>query len=68
MFFQKGINDKPGLLALAMESYIDANGKEDLRGWPFVVPGGRFNELYGNDTGLSLFVSISDGKQVGIVI
>lgn len=43
-----GINDKPGLLALAMEKYVDANGKEDLRGWPFVVPGGRFNELYGN--------------------
>lgn len=31
-----------------MEKYVDANGKEDLRGWPFVVPGGRFNELYGN--------------------
>lgn len=31
-----------------MERYVDANGKEDLRGWPFVVPGGRFNELYGN--------------------
>lgn len=43
-----GINDKPGLLALAMEKCVDENGKEELRGWPFVVPGGRFNELYGN--------------------
>jgi neutral trehalase len=42
-----GINDKPGLLALAMDKVVGANGKEELKGWPFVVPGGRFNELYG---------------------
>jgi len=30
-----------------MEKVVDASGKEELKGWPFVVPGGRFNELYG---------------------
>ncbi|KAK9455175.1 glycoside hydrolase [Dipodascopsis uninucleata] len=46
----KSVNDKPGLLALAMDKVVDANGKETLRGKPFVVPGGRFNELYGWDS------------------
>ena len=41
-------NPGPGLLACAMEEYIDPNtGEKTLRGVPFVVPGGRFNELYG---------------------
>ncbi len=39
--YVKSINDKPGLLALELE-----NGK----GVPFVVPGGRFNEMYGWDS------------------
>lgn len=43
----QGINHKPGLLALAMEKFTNADGKPDMRGYPFVVPGGRFNELYG---------------------
>lgn len=30
-----------------MEKFTNADGKEDMRGYPFVVPGGRFNELYG---------------------
>ena len=45
--FTYSVNGKPGLLALAMEEYIDAQGNKSLRGCPYVVPGGRFNELYG---------------------
>ena len=49
--FVRDLNDKPGLLAVAMEEYIDpVTGEKDLRGLPFVVPGGRFNELYGWDS------------------
>ncbi|XLS29808.1 trehalase family glycosidase [Flavobacteriaceae bacterium M23B6Z8] len=39
--YVKSINKKPGILALKIE-----NG----RGVPFVVPGGRFNEMYGWDS------------------
>lgn len=45
------LNDKPGLLAVAMESIADPlTGKLVLKGVPFVVPGGRFNEFYGWDS------------------
>ncbi|KAK5081974.1 alpha,alpha-trehalase nth1 [Lithohypha guttulata] len=47
--FVKGLNDAPGILALAMRKEI-VNGKETLKGEPFTVPGGRFNELYGWDS------------------
>ncbi|KAI1751676.1 glycoside hydrolase family 37 protein [Xylaria castorea] len=44
-------NPGPGLLAIAMERYTDPNtGEKTLKGVPFVVPGGRFNELYGWDS------------------
>lgn len=39
--YVKSINERPGLLALKLE---------DGQGLPFVVPGGRFNEMYGWDT------------------
>ncbi len=39
--FVKSINDKPGILAL---------GLNNDKGIPFVVPGGRFNEMYGWDS------------------
>lgn len=39
------LNKKPGILALALQT---KNGKTD--GVPFVVPGGRFNEMYGWDS------------------
>ncbi|KAK2806776.1 hypothetical protein FQN50_005638 [Emmonsiellopsis sp. PD_5] len=60
--YVKSLNDKPGLLALAMEEYTDEiTGKKDLRGVPFVVPGGRFNELYGWDSYMeSLGLLVSD--------
>jgi alpha,alpha-trehalase len=51
--YVRSINDKPGILALKIK-----NGK----GVPFVVPGGRFNEMYGWDSyfeGIGLLV---DGR------
>ncbi|KAL9597381.1 MAG: hypothetical protein Q9219_005190 [cf. Caloplaca sp. 3 TL-2023] len=49
--FIKGINHKPGLLALAMETsqLKGRSNAEQLRGLPFIVPGGHFNELYNWD-------------------
>ncbi|KAI0434270.1 glycoside hydrolase family 37 protein [Xylaria sp. FL1042] len=49
----RDLNDSPGpgLLAIAMEEHTDPNtGEKTLKGVPFVVPGGRFNELYGWDS------------------
>ncbi|KAK8233526.1 neutral trehalase [Phyllosticta capitalensis] len=48
--YVRDLNDAPGLLALDMEEYINEKGEKDFRGLPFVVPGGRFNELYGWDS------------------
>ncbi|SCU85187.1 LANO_0C03598g1_1 [Lachancea nothofagi CBS 11611] len=49
--FVKSINDRPGLLALAMEKHMDpATGEEAMFSYPYAVPGGRFNELYGWDS------------------
>jgi alpha,alpha-trehalase len=49
--YVRDLNGKPGLLALAMEEKVDeVTGKKDFSGVPFVVPGGRFNELYGWDS------------------
>lgn len=47
----RDMNSKPGLLAVDMEEVVDPKtGEKTLRGRPFVVPGGRFNELYGWDS------------------
>ncbi|KAG6019475.1 hypothetical protein E4U41_003215 [Claviceps citrina] len=47
----RDMNEKPGLLAVETEEVLDAaTGEKTLRGLPFVVPGGRFNELYGWDS------------------
>ena len=47
----RDMNAKPGLLAVAMEKVVDPlTGIKSLKGLPFVVPGGRFNELYGWDS------------------
>ncbi|KAL9114136.1 MAG: hypothetical protein Q9227_001908 [Pyrenula ochraceoflavens] len=49
--YVRDLNDKPGLLALAMEEKADVRtGEKTLQGLPFLVPGGRFNELYGWDS------------------
>lgn len=46
----RDLNKKPGILALDMDEYINENGEKDLKGVPYVVPGGRFNEFYGWDS------------------
>lgn len=49
--YVRDLNAKPGLLAVAMEETLDpVTGLKDFKGLPFVVPGGRFNELYGWDS------------------
>ncbi|RYP69649.1 hypothetical protein DL770_008194 [Monosporascus sp. CRB-9-2] len=57
----RDMNEKPGLLAVDMEEVVDPKtGQKTLQGVPFVVPGGRFNELYGWDsymTSLGLLVN-----------
>ena len=42
--FVHSLDDKPGLLALEVEE--DAANPRHIDGLPFIVPGGRFNELY----------------------
>lgn len=51
--YVKSINSKPGVLALALD-----NGK----GVPFVVPGGRFNEMYGWDSYFEGIGLLLDGR------
>ncbi len=43
--YVSSINSEPGILSLKLE---EVNGM--LKGVPFVVPGGRFNEMYGWDS------------------
>ncbi len=43
--FIKSLNHKPGILALQMETPPQGD-PSDLKGLPFIVPGGRFNEFY----------------------
>ena len=64
--YVRDLNSKPGLLAVAMEEYVDpATGENTLRGLPFVVPGGRFNELYGWDSYMmSLGLLVNDREDL----
>ncbi|CCK72194.1 alpha,alpha-trehalase KNAG_0J01120 [Huiozyma naganishii CBS 8797] len=49
--YVKSLNRTPGLLALAMEEHVNpSTGEKSLVGYPYAVPGGRFNELYGWDS------------------
>ena len=50
--FIKGLNDKSGILALEMEFPCGSgpSEQEEPVGLPFIVPGGRFNELYNWDS------------------
>ncbi|KAK5169241.1 hypothetical protein LTR04_006034 [Oleoguttula sp. CCFEE 6159] len=49
--YVRDLNKAPGLLAVAMKRVEDTPaGEPDFEGLPFVVPGGRFNELYGWDS------------------
>ena len=64
--YVRDLNEAPGLLAVAMERVADTPGGEpDYRGLPFVVPGGRFNELYGWDSYMeTLGLLINDQEDV----
>ncbi|KAA1083428.1 alpha,alpha-trehalase nth1 [Puccinia graminis f. sp. tritici] len=53
--FVRSLNDRPGILALAMKKVQVGPGHHQLQAIPFVVPGARFNELYNWD---SYFISI----------
>lgn len=55
--FVKALNDKPGILSLKLEKH---NG--EINGVPFVVPGGRFNEMYGWDSYFESVGLLIDGK------
>lgn len=55
--FVKSINTKPGILSLKL-----AEKNQEISGLPFVVPGGRFNEMYGWDSYFQSIGLILDGK------
>lgn len=59
--FVRSLNGAPGILALAM-NITKENGKETFRGEPFIVPGGRFNELYGWDSYMTALGLLENGK------
>ena len=56
--YVKSINEKPGILNLAHTS--DENG--NYTAVPFVVPGGRFNEMYGWDSYFESVGLVIDGR------
>lgn len=60
--YVKSINDKPGILALAMHKVKDDKGNTTFKGVPFVVPGGRFNEMYGWDSYFEALGLMADGR------
>lgn len=55
--YVKAINNKPGILSLKLEKVGDK-----IKGVPFVVPGGRFNEMYGWDSYFESVGLLIDGK------
>ncbi|KAI8367661.1 trehalase-domain-containing protein [Radiomyces spectabilis] len=48
--YVKDINTKPGILSLKMRKIEKPDGTTTFQGEPFIVPGGRFNEMYGWDS------------------
>lgn len=52
--YVKSINDQPGILSLKIE---------EGKGLPFVVPGGRFNEMYGWDSYFEGVGLNTDGRE-----
>lgn len=55
--YVKSINNQPGILSLKLE--VENN---EVKGVPFVVPGGRFNEMYGWDSYFETVGLLCDGK------
>lgn len=63
----RSINKRPGLLAL--EAKQDPNDPTNLLNEPYVVPGGRFNELYGWDSYmmvLGLLLDVTPAAQTNL--
>lgn len=60
--FYLRLNEKPGILALAMEETFGPRGEKQLRGLPFIVPGGCYNELYNWDSYFIALGFLEDGK------
>ncbi len=56
--YVRSINNKPGVLSLDLVK----NEKGEIEGGPFVVPGGRFNEMYGWDSYFEALGLLLDGK------
>jgi hypothetical protein len=45
--YVKGLDEVPGMLALAMQKKVDpVTSLLTLEPYPFIVPGARFNEMY----------------------
>ncbi|KAK3686947.1 alpha,alpha-trehalase nth1 [Vermiconidia calcicola] len=62
--YVRDLNAAPGLLAIEMERIEDTpDGKPNFRGLPFVVPGGRFNELYGWDSYMETLGLLVNGRE-----
>ncbi|TRX38697.1 trehalase [Flavobacterium sp. ZT3R18] len=62
--YEQTLNKKPGILALALH-------REDsqTKGVPFVVPGGRFNEMYGWDSYfIAMGLLLDDKLELAIAI
>ncbi|SDB63185.1 alpha,alpha-trehalase [Flavobacteriaceae bacterium MAR_2010_188] len=55
--YVKSLNDKPGILALKL-----VKTDSSYQGVPFVVPGGRFNEMYGWDSYFESIGLLVDGR------
>ena len=57
--FIRDLDGEHGLLSLKLE--LNAQGRP-IRGVPYVVPGGRFNELYGWDSYFIVLGLLQDGR------
>ncbi len=55
--YVKSLNHKPGILSLKLNE-----DEGDVSGEPFVVPGGRFNEMYGWDSYFESIGLLLDGR------
>ena len=61
--YVRDLNEAPGLLAIEVERVENTpDGKPDWRGLPFIVPGGRFNELYGWDSYMETLGLLINGQ------
>lgn len=59
--FVKSLNNHPGILSLGLREVM-LDDEKIIRGTPFVVPGGRFNEMYGWDSYFEVLGLLNDGR------